>query len=267
MDIIVCKFGGSCVADSEGFRRARGILEADPARRYAVVSAPGAVDGGPKVTDLLEAAWNGDNAALNRAADRFHRIAVGLGLDPEDALTRETLRRAATRDALLSRGEYLCARLFARCIGWPLVDAADCVCFDGAGTLSVPDTLQRLRRLARTTPRAVIPGFYGADPSGEIVTLPRNGSDITGALVAAGTGADLYENWTDVPGLMTADPAQSPEARLIPAATYPQMRRLAQRGARVLHPDCLAPVEQAGIPTHLMWFKRPDRPGTVISGG
>ena len=55
MDIIVCKFGGSCVADSEGFRRARGILEADPARRYAVVSAPGAVDGGPKVTDLLEA--------------------------------------------------------------------------------------------------------------------------------------------------------------------------------------------------------------------
>ncbi len=267
MDIIVCKFGGSCVADSEGFRRARGILEADPARRYAVVSAPGAVDGGPKVTDLLEAAWNGDNAALNRAAKRFQQIALGLGLDPEDALTRDTLRRAATRDALLSRGEYLCARLFARCIGWPLVDAADCVCFDGAGTLSVPDTLQRLRRLAQTTPRAVIPGFYGADPSGGIVTLPRNGSDITGALVAAGMGADLYENWTDVPGLMTADPARSPDARLIPAVTYSRMRRLAQRGARVLHPDCLAPVEQAGIPTHLMWFKRPDRPGTVISGG
>ena len=102
------------------------------------------------------------------------------------------------------------------------------------------------------------------DPLGRIVTFPRNGSDITGALVAAGIGAALYENWTDVPGLMTGDPDTDPEARVIPEIRYADMRKISRSGARVLHPDCLDAVEAAGIPTRIRCTLRPDLPGTLI---
>ena len=268
MDHIVCKFGGSSAADSNGFRRIRAILEDDPRRRYVVLSAPGALDGGPKVTDLLDRAWREGvpGAASEAVVKRFHAIAAGLDIDPDDDAVRACLASAAaiSRDHLLSRGEYLCARLFSRYADLPFADAASLVCFDAGGALEVPETLRRMAAIPAIHPRAVIPGFYGGAPDGRIVTLPRNGSDITGALAAAGTGACLYENWTDVPGLMTEDPAVNPRAKVIPVTDYPGMRRFALNGARVLHPDCLTPVERAGIPTRLRCTMAPDAPGTLI---
>ena len=178
----------------------------------------------------------------------------------------ETLNRAAgvSEAELVSRGEWLCASLFSRYNGIPMVDAARVIVFDNAGSLDLGETLDRFGRIASLYSRFVLPGFYGANGSGRIHTFPRNGSDITGALAATGIGAALYENWTDVPGLMTADPVIVPEARLILQISYRQMRRLARAGARVLHPACLDPVAAEGIPTRLRSFTSPGCFGTLI---
>ena len=271
MDTIVTKFGGSSTADAAMLRRVGAILRANPARRCAVLSAPGGI---PKTTDLLAecarlcAAGQAMDRPMRIILGRFAGIAAGLGLpDCRSSVHREIASAAEVSiDAAMSRGEAICARMFARWINWPYLDAADVVRFDDAGALDVPGTLSLLRGAAQSFHRFVLPGFYGADGQGRIRTLPRNGSDITGALAAAALDASLYENWTDVPGLMTADPAAVRDARPVPRISYRQMAALAEAGAKVLHPDCLAPVDRAGIPTRLRCTMHPELPGTRIDG-
>lgn len=267
MGIIVCKFGGTSTACENGLKRISEIMIENGDRRYVILSAPGVSGDAPKVTDMLCSLWDAWNDTLaGRIVERYAKIARALAVPLDEGLALNALRRAASvsRQAMISRGEYLIARLYSRYAGLPIVDAADIIRFTREGILDVGDTLKRVEAMCRNTPKAVIPGFYGADPEGNVATFPRNGSDITGALVAAGAGAALYENWTDVPGLMTDDPAVNPSARVIPEITYREMRRRAERGARVLHPDCLGPVEAAGIPTHIRCTMNPDLPGTVV---
>ena len=272
MEIIVCKFGGACTADAEGFRRILELLTGDDRRRYAVLSAPGRTQGQSKITDLLCDLWQADPDS--RAAERivkaiigrFSRIASSLGIPfgaGEASFILHKARRTS-KATLLSRGEAFCAVSFARYAGIPMVDAAQCISFDASGRLDEPATLLRFADMARRLPRAVIPGFYGSAPDGSIVTFPRNGSDISGALCAAGVKASVYENWTDVPGLMTADPESDSDAQLIPEISYPAMRALADAGARVLHADCLGPVARAGIPTRIRDIRHPEAPGTWV---
>ena len=260
MEIIVCKFGGTSTANADRFRQIRRILDMDPRRRYVVLSAPGTDRSTPKVTDLL---YRED---IDIAARRFEEIAGALGLCGAGERARRELEKAKDRGEpyRVSRGEAQCAMLFSEYAGIPCVDAARVIRFDAAGQLDVPETLRRIKEMAKEYPRAVLPGFYGGDPEGNIHLLPRNGSDFTGALLAAGVGAALYENWTDVPGLMTGDPNTDPDAQVIPQISYAEMRRMAEAGARVLHPDCLSPVEDAGIPTRLKCTLRPELPGTLI---
>ena len=273
MPILVSKFGGSSTADAGCFRRIRDIMEASPARRCAVLSAPGRSDKhDSKITSLLAACWRlrRDRRALRIAVDtiarRYEEIALPLGIDGfRDVAAGEIEAALKVSEArTLSRGEYLCALLFSRYSGYPMVDASDVVAFDPGGGLNADRTLARFIGLSRRFDRVIVPGFYGAEPDGRIRTFPRNGSDITGALAAAGMGAGLYENWTDVPGLMTADPAIVPDARLIRQVSYRQMRALARAGAQVLHPACLDPVAMAGIPTRLRSSRDLESFGTLI---
>lgn len=271
---IVSKFGGSSTANAGCFRQILSIVRQSPARRCIVLSAPGADDEHPvKVTSLLDRCWQqrrtphkleGTVAAV---VDRFGKIARELSAFDIRPLCAEEIERALyiSRDHTLSRGEFLCAALFSAWSGFAALDAARVVAFDGAGRLDEARTLSLLREAAKRAPAPmVLPGFFGADPTGKIVTFPRDGSDISGALAAAGTEAGLYENWTDVPGLMTADPAIVPAARLIPQVSYRQMRLLSRAGAKVLHPACLDPVAQAGIPTRLRCTRDPESFGTLI---
>ena len=273
MGIIVCKFGGSSLSSAEMFRRVLAIVGKSDARRCVVLSAPGVSATHPKkITQLLEACWahrrdqGKVGPLLEEIAARYGAIADALGLPDVRSEARLAVRSALSisRAHTLSRGEYLCARLFSEYSGFPMLDASELVAFRADGTLDVPATLHRLKDALHAHPRLVVPGFYGADPDGRVVTLPRNGSDITGALAAAAARAELYENWTDVPGLLTADPDIVPEAQLIPRVSYRQMRRLAEAGAKVLHPDCLAPVEALGIPIRLCDTTHPERAGTLI---
>ena len=264
MGIIAMKFGGSSVADAAGFRRVRRIVERQGGRVYVVLSAPGKRHPNDfKMTDLLCRAHGGDGGALGEIHLRFSKIARALGLGDANGWLAE-LDASIARSAgwAASRGEWVCARMFARYCGMPFVDAAKLIHFDAAGRLLREPTQRAIREMAARLPCAVIPGFYGRLPDGEIQTFPRGGSDITGALVAGAMGACLYENWTDVDGLMSADPRLVENTVCVPAVSYRQMRLLSAMGAQVLHPDSLLPVMRAGIPTALKNSFHPERPGT-----
>ena len=217
LEKIVTKFGGSSLADDEQFKKVRSILELEPARRYLVPSAPGKrFKEDEKVTDLLYrcqalAAQGKDfTGEFAKIADRYVSIARGLKLETEINGRLEEVRAGIAagknKDWVASRGEYLNGLLMADYLGWRFVDAADGVRFDENGNLDAEKTQELLSAILADGVPAVVPGFYGANEKGEVVTFTRGGSDITGALVARAVNADVYENWTDVSGFLMADP-------------------------------------------------------------
>ncbi|MBQ8110045.1 MAG: aspartate kinase [Clostridia bacterium] len=275
MRTVVAKFGGTSLADAERFRRIRRIIEADGDRRFIVVSAPGKrFESDEKVTDLLlrcyalAAAGEDFEGALSAVGARFESIVRKLDVDFPLEAELDKLRRHLAgepwRDYVVSRGEYLNARILARWLGFTFVDPEWCVCFDGEGRLDAAVTRRTLGAALRPLERAVIAGFYGADMDGKIYTLSRGGSDVTGSLVAAAIGADLYENWTDVSGLLAADPRIVPGPRTVKYVSYRELRTLSYMGASVLHTDAVLPVSDMDIPINIRNTLSPDDPGTTI---
>ena len=272
------KFGGSSLADASQFRKVREIITSDPARRYVVPSAPGKrFPDDIKITDLLytcqKLAAAGENffAPLDKIRNRYLEIAkeLGLSFDPTDELDRIAfrLKEGATKDFAASRGEYLNGLLLADYLGFPFVDAAEVVRFNESGVLLMPETMMAMREKLADMPNAVIPGFYGAGPNGEIITFSRGGSDITGSLVARAVRAEIYENWTDVSGVLVADPRIVKDAAVINTITYEELRELSYMGATVLHEDAIFPVRAAGIPINIRNTNDPAAPGTLIVAG
>ena len=267
----VCKFGGSSLADADGFRRVRRIIAADSSRKYIVVSAPGrSASEGEKVTDLLlraqQAEGDARHAILARAFKRYTSIRAALDIDCDLEAEFDRIERANAPSpaALISRGEYLCARLFAAYCGMEFVDARDLIIFDADGAADVKMTLRAAQRLKHLS-GAVIPGFYGAAPDGEIALFSRGGSDVSGALIAAAFAPCLYENWTDVDGLYSADPRLVPDARLHLRAGFTQTAALSACGAQVLHPDSLVFLRGRGVAVQLRNSFDPACPGTRVS--
>lgn len=255
MGLIVCKFGGTSLADAAQLESVRRIVQSNPLRRLIVASAPGRrTPADKKITDLLI------QRQTDRAKTRLQRLADDAGADVRVRLSEE-----ASTEFLASRGEYYCAKILAHTLGFDFVDAADLIRFDDEGTLNYALTAAAIRRHLRFNRPAVIPGFYGSMPDGQIHTLPRGGSDTTGALIAAAMRADLYENFTDVPGLFDADPTMVPDARPVPFASYDEVRLLAHCGASVLHEDALSPVQRVGVPIRLCSTFAPSMPGTRIA--
>ena len=273
--IVVAKFGGSSLADTGQFRKVKGILDADPARRYVVPSAPGKRGSADeKVTDLLYRCCEKAGAGEDYAADlmkirmRYQEIAAGLGLeislDKEFAVMEQALADGAGAQYAASRGEYLNGILLAAYLGFEFVDAAEVICFDKDGRFEAERTNVFLKERLIEIERAVIPGFYGADDAGSIHTFSRGGSDVTGALVARAVQADLYENWTDVPGFLLTDPGIVGHPKKIDAMTYAELRELSYRGATVLHEDAVFPVRREGISIRICNTNDPGGTGTLI---
>ena len=274
MSIIVSKFGGSSMADADCFRRVREILAPGHRRQFVVLSAPGKrCPSDDKITDLLCAAHRlyacGENGGrpLSEVRKRFEEIIrdLKLDIDPQSLLATLEADVRHSLDLAASRGEYLCAKIFAAYANLPFVDAADLIRFDENGQIMRDEIDRAVQSRTKGLNGAVIPGFYGSMPNGEIKTFSRGGSDISGALIAAALHADFYENWTDVDGLMSVDPALCDGAVCQPTVSYRQMRLLAKAGAHVLHPYCLEPVCEADVPTILKNTFSPQKPGTYIS--
>ncbi len=278
MTLKTVKFGGSSLADANQFRKVKAIIEAEPSRRFVVPSAPGKRDSGDtKITDLLYqcqkiASEGGDfNKQFRQITARYLEIASELSIsyDPSDELEKiaEALKNGASKDFAASRGEYLNGLLLSHFLGFPFVDAAEVVRFDANGKLIMDETMALMKKRLANMECAVVPGFYGADESGNVITFSRGGSDITGSLVARATESDIYENWTDVSGVLVADPRIIKGAVPINTITYEELRELSYMGASVLHEDAIFPVRAAGIPINIRNTNEPTAAGTMIVAG
>ena len=271
----VTKFGGSSMADAGQYRKIREILLADPSRRVVVVSAAGKRSKSDhKITDLLylchaHTQYGVDcTGVFEMITSRYLQIRDELGirldLETEFAALKQRLNaKAVTQDELASRGEYFSARLMAAYLDFKFIDAVDWVKFRLDGTVDQEASYDALRNLIGGK-GAVIPGFYGLMPDGHIRTFSRGGSDITGALAAAALEADVYENWTDVSGILMADPRIVENPQPIPEVTYDELRELSYSGAQVLHEGTIFPVREKGIPVNIRNTNAPQDPGTMI---
>ncbi len=271
----VTKFGGSSMADAGQYRKVRDILKADNGRKVVIVSAAGKRDSSDhKITDLLylchaHSQYGVDcNNVFDLISSRYLQIRDELGIDldlEQDFAELKTRldKKKISQDELVSRGEYFSAKLMAAFLNFQFVDAADWIFFNMDGTVDKDASYAALKKQVRGK-GVVIPGFYGIMPDGHIRTFSRGGSDITGALAAAALDADVYENWTDVSGILMADPRIVEDPRAIPEVTYDELRELSYAGAQVLHEGTILPVREKGIPLNIRNTNDPEHPGTII---
>ena len=275
MKTIVTKLGGSSLSDANQFKKVKNIFFADEARKFIVPSAPGKRHSKDfKITDVLYLCHGHIQSGIplddvfKLISERYESIVEELNIDLniQDYLNivKEDLENGASKDYAASRGEYLNGLILAEYLAIDFIDAKDVIKFNRYGTLDNEATELKLKDALSKSEKAVIPGFYGSDPEGNIVTFSRGGSDVTGALVAANINADLYENWTDVSGFLMADPKIVEHPMQIKEITYRELRELSYMGASVLHEEAVFPVRNVGIPINIKNTNAPEDSGTFI---
>ena len=149
-------------------------------------------------------------------------------------------------------------------LGFEFIDAAEVIRFKENGEFDSEVTNELMRERLTSLEAAVIPGFYGARADGTVKTFSRGGSDITGSIVARAVKADVYENWTDVSGILIADPRIIYKPEGIETVTYKELRELSYMGFNVLHEDAIFPVRREGIPINIRNTNAPEDEGTWI---
>lgn len=270
----VVKFGGTSMATADTIGQVVSIVNADKERRIVVVSAPGKrFKSDTKVTDLLYKAYAEKKekgkvgAAFSEIRTRFTELVKELGLNfditPYLDKVEEGINASDSPDYAASRGEYLSAVVTSEKLGFEFVDAADIIRFKD-GVYDAEGTAELMKKIFPLKKNIVVPGFYGSEADGKIVTFSRGGSDVTGAIMAAFAGASIYENWTDVSGFMTADPRIVENPVAMKELSYEELRELSYMGASVLHPESIFPVKVAGIPINIRNTFAPDDAGTMI---
>lgn len=273
--MIVCKFGGSSVASFEQLKKVKEIVLADKNRQVVVVSAPGKRDKDDiKVTDLLYECNRAVSQNLSCLStfklikERFLDIAKAFELDTKDIEEvleeiRFNIDAGYGADYSASRGEFLSAYIFSKIMGFEFLDTASVIIINQDGTVN-EDTYELIKRSIKKGKRYVVPGFYGANSTGQIKTFSRGGSDITGSIFARALDAALYENWTDVSGIYAIDPRLTDKAKVIKELTYKQIRELSDVGASVFHEEAIAPVISKKIPICVRNTNKKDDEGSRI---
>lgn len=271
----VAKFGGSSVADGQQFKKVKDIILSDKTRQFVVVSATGKrFKDDNKVTDLLylchahiKYGVSFDNI-FTLIEDRYRSIKEDLqltfDLENEFKIIRQQMQKNVNLDYLVSRGEYLTACLMAEYLGYEMLDAKDFILFNFDGSINIEKTRELLEGILATHHHLVVPGFYGALPNGVIKVMSRGGSDITGSILANIVDANVYENWTDVSGILVADPRIIENPKRIDSITYSELRELSYMGANVLHEEAIFPVKDKNIPINIRNTNEPSNPGTMI---
>jgi len=285
----VSKFGGTSVANAEQIKKVAAIIQADPTRKFVVVSAPGKrFDSDKKVTDLLidlaDAVLNEKEveSKLDHVLNRYKEIAAGLNLDQTISdVIEEDLRVRISKDqsnmelfidSIKASGEDNNAKLISTyftSIGlsaqYVSPQAAGLVVNDfPERAMALPEAYENLSNLKKTSEIVVFPGFFGYTKDGLLRTFDRGGSDITGSILAASVQADLYENFTDVDSVFSANPKVVNSPLEIEEITYREMRELSYAGFTVFHDEALMPVYKKGIPVCIKNTNNPSSPGTRI---
>ncbi|HMD72217.1 MAG TPA: bifunctional aspartate kinase/diaminopimelate decarboxylase [Steroidobacteraceae bacterium] len=294
---VVLKFGGTSVSSAQNWRNIATVVRARLAANLQPVVVHSALSG---ITDrleaLLSAALAGNQAAALERIETAHRdLARSLGIDPgarfesfldelrrsADSLAQHRALEDRVRARIMAMGELLAtslgaAFLNAQGVATDWVDAREVLraelresATEKAGFLSAtcdfaPD--QALQSAWRRRGKVIITqGFIAANDAGETVLLGRGGSDTSAAYFAAKLAASRLEIWTDVPGMFSANPRDVPTARLLRSLHYDEAQEIASNGAKILHPRCVMPVRQYGIPLHVYATQAPGLEGTVIS--
>jgi aspartate kinase len=290
---IVMKFGGTSVADAPALESAARIVAAQ--REAAPVVVVSAMSG---VTDaLLASARLARERSVDKAIDSLSETFVRHRLAAEELLSRENAGSfleyldaagaqisqllhqdggKATQDAIVSFGELLSSRLLAdvlqqRGVTAGQIDPRQCIVTDDEYTCAAPlmaETFARTREsLLPLIEQKVIPvvgGFVGAAKNGTTTTLGRGGSDYTAAILGAALRAEEIQIWTDVTGVLTADPRVVPNAQTVERLSYSEAAELAYFGAKVLHPKTIQPAIEDRIPVRICNSRRPDERGTLV---
>lgn len=275
MAVKVAKFGGSSLASSEQFKKVYNIVKMDENRKFVVPSAFGKRHSEDiKITDLLYScqalAEEGKpfdeffSQIETRCLNIVKELDLNLDMSPYLNEIKENLSQKYSKDYAASRGEYLSGIVLSNLLGYKFIDSADVIRFHKDKSLNYETTVQLLEKKLDGVENAVIPGFYGATSSGRIVTFSRGGSDVTGALVAKALKASVYENFTDVSGLLMTNPCIVDNPKSIKKVTYKELRELAYMGATVIHEDAIRPVRDANIPLNIRNTNDPSHPGTII---
>ncbi|WP_413488856.1 aspartate kinase [Carnobacterium divergens] len=286
----VIKFGGSSLASATQLKKVFQIVKEDSQRKVVVVSAPGKRSkADEKVTDLLIAC--GTKALLNEAYQpvlvkiiaRYEEMAVDLNLDLAiiDEIKRdlETLALGDKSqpdyflDAFKASGENNNAKLIAAYFNHEGLEAtyinpmeAGLFVTDEPGNAQVlPESYERLYELRKQAGVLIVPGFFGYTKEGKLITFSRGGSDITGAILANGLQAELYENFTDVDAIYAANPNVVDKPQEIETLTYKEMRELSYAGFSVFHDEALYPAFKAGVPVQIKNTNNPHAVGTRIA--
>ena len=295
------KFGGTSVADPDAINRLIGIVGQQQAKtKSAPLVVVSALSG---VTDRLVAiAQLAEEGASQRAAadvqallERHISVATAVtsesrtrlladvrreieelnGLVHALAVLREVSPRS--RDAVHAVGELVSSRIVAaafadRGIASRWVDARTVLITDAEHNAAAPDMMETCDRAReRVAPLladgtvVVLGGFIGATASGITSTLGRGGSDYSAAIFGACLGVDEIQIWTDVDGMLTADPRIVPQPRLVPQLSFAEASELAYFGAKVLHPSTILPAVAKNIPVRILNSRRPDNTGTLIT--
>ena len=270
--LIACKFGGTSLANSENILRCCKIVKADKNRKYVVASAPGKKNKTDrKVTDLLldcyenrfdEQKFDGYFEKIKDTFLEISKITQDFPIEKElQTIYAQIKNSEANIDFVLSRGEYLNAKIIAKCLGYTFLDATRFIRFKN-GELDIPYSIEKAKSVGEGN--YVIPGFYGLDEYGHIKTFSRGGSDITGSIVARVFGCDLYENWTDIDGICVSDPKIIENSKKVEQVSFRELREMSYMGASVLHAETLLPLYEAPIPIHLKSSFSPECTGTQI---
>lgn len=289
----VSKFGGSSLKDAGQFAKVKKIIFSKEDRDIIVVSAPGRrfkedtkitdelislsdknvkIDELDKIVKSLEEELKVQEAyrdtQLEKVKRRFLSIAEELKLedfwDDELKFVFDEIKGSRDKDFIVSRGEYLNAKLLSGYLGYDFIDAKDIIIFDEAGKVDLEKSAKAIRVHIGEKKKAVVPGFYGSDKNGDIVTFTRGGSDYTGSLIAYALDSKVYENWTDVNGIMTSDPNKDPDAKTIDKLNFKELKEIIDGGAEVYQGDAIKPVEEKNIMIKILNTNNPRNHGTVI---
>ena len=286
----VVKFGGSSLASGQSVEQALNIILNDPERQVIVVSAPGKRNNADtKVTDLLikyaEQVLKHEetDAIVKQIFARYQEIGYFFGLNDEKLQIIQNILLALPNQnypdnnylmaAFKAHGERLNARLIALILQHENiksrfldpVDAGLIVTGEPNDALVNPESYLNLDQIKiDPNEKIIFPGFFGITPSGNIATFSRGGSDITGAILARGFHANIYENFTDVNGIFAANPNIVMHPISIKKMTYREMRELSYAGFSVFHDEALIPAIQGQIPINVKNTQEPDNPGTMI---
>ncbi len=271
----VSKFGGSSLSDATQFKKVKEIVLSDPDRKVVVVSALGKrFSDDSKITDLLyilhahlkysvsyDEIWKTIRNRFIGVRDELH---IEYDIESDLMSLELELNKNTNEDFLISRGEYLTAILMSHFLGYKFVDAKDLIIFDYNGKVNDNLTEINIKKYQQKYENIVVPGFYGVYQDGSIKLFSRGGSDITGSILSKSLNVDIYENWTDVSGIMMADPRVIKNPLSIKEITYNELRELSYMGANVLHEETIFPVQELNIPINIRNTNEPNHEGTII---